>query len=56
MQAFIDQDAILCCLLVFIIKVIGSYWIGHRACLFAQLSLFFVFVNGLWGKKILMNK
>lgn len=29
MQAFIDQDAVLCLVLVFIIKIIGSYVIGH---------------------------
>ena len=44
MQAFIDQDAVLCLLLVFIIKIIGSYWIGRTLCLLTQLTVPF---NGL---------
>lgn len=47
MQSFIDQDAVLCLLLVFIIKIIGSYGIGHTLCLLTQLSLFIVPFNGL---------
>lgn len=50
MQAFVHLYAVLCLLLVFVIKVIGSYGVGHTTHLLAQLSLFFVSFDGLAQK------
>lgn len=47
MQPLVDRDAVLCLLLVFVIKVVGSDGIGHARRLLTQLSLFFVSFNGL---------
>ena len=47
MQAFIEQNAVLCFLLVFIVKVVGSYGIGHTSFLVTQLAQFDVLLNGL---------
>lgn len=46
-QAFVDLDVVLCLLLVFIVKVIGSYGFGHTAGLFTQLSQLFFLLDAL---------
>lgn len=55
MQAFVHLYAVLCLLLVFVIKVIGSYGVGHTTHLLAQLSLFFVSFDGLAQKQTHTN-
>lgn len=47
MQALIHQDAVLSLLLLFIIKIIGPYGIGHTTCLLTHLPQFCVPLNSL---------
>lgn len=46
-QAFIDLNVVLCLLLVFIVKIIGSNGVGHTSSLLTQLSQLFVLLNAL---------